>query len=106
MLAGAEDAAALAAGDAPPADEDQSVDWAAVLARVCERGETECAVCLAPLARAEACGVAVLSCSHVLHAECIASFEAFQGLARPGAGRCPVCRGAYVRRCFATGPAV
>jgi hypothetical protein len=84
-------------------DSEQAVDWGPVLARVCERGETECAMCLCPLAREEGCGVAVLSCSHVLHADCIGSFEAFQG-GRRGTGRCPMCRGAYVRRCFAAGP--
>lgn len=83
----------------PP--DDGQVDWATVIARACERGETECAVCLGALAREEGDGgVAVLSCSHVLHVQCVASFEAFQGFAL-GTGRCPVCRGAYVRRCFA-----
>ncbi|KAI8467073.1 MAG: hypothetical protein J3K34DRAFT_482508 [Monoraphidium minutum] len=111
-------AAAAAAAAASTIEEEDAaaeaaVDWASVLARACERGEAERAVCLGALAQGEGRrAVAVLSCSHVLHAACVESFEAFQALPPPprggGAGRparrCPVCRGAYVRRCFAAEP--
>jgi hypothetical protein len=60
----------------------------------------DCAVCLAPLMRRQGQGVAALSCSHVLHTDCIAAFEAFE-MCRGGRASCPVCRQAYSRREFA-----
>jgi hypothetical protein len=80
----------------PPSDD----EWAAALSRACERGEVDCAVCLAPLARREGQDVAALSCSHVFHGDCIAAFEAFE-MCRGGVASCPVCRQAYSRRVFA-----
>lgn len=77
-----------------------AVDWEQVVGKVCERGETECAICLAPLAaQREAQGVCLLSCSHIFHAACVASFERFEQ-GRGGQASCPVCRSLYSRRCF------
>lgn len=80
-----------------------STDWDLLLSQACQRGETECAVCLTALVRTkdtQAQGVAVLTCSHVFHVTCIAAFEAFE-VARGGCPTCPLCRAAYSRRCFA-----
>ncbi len=65
---------------------------------------TECAICMAearwgeppdaaPSRGASGKTVALLSCSHVLHAACIGSWEKFQA----GDATCPVCRAAYTR---------
>ena len=65
---------------------------------------TECAICMAEVqwgASAEhtrsrgaaSKTVALLSCSHVLHAACVASWEKFQA----GDATCPVCRASYSR---------
>ncbi len=67
---------------------------------------TDCAVCMAEArwggdalasvvdARGAAGkAVALLSCSHILHVDCIASWERFQA----GDATCPVCRAAYSR---------
>ena len=65
---------------------------------------TECAICMAEVqwgASAEhtrsrgaaSKTVALLSCSHILHAACVASWEKFQA----GDATCPVCRASYSR---------
>eukprot|EP00775_Hariotina_reticulata_P004046 gene4046-biopygen5765 len=78
-----------------------AVSWEAVVGQACERGETDCAICLGPLAATrETKGVALLSCSHTFHMQCVLSFEAFE-TARSGQPSCPICRAAYTRRCFA-----
>jgi hypothetical protein len=78
-----------------------AVNWEAVVGQACERGETECAICLGPLvAPREAAGVALLSCSHIFHMQCVVSFEEFE-TARSGQPSCPICRAVYSTRCFA-----
>jgi len=64
---------------------------------------TDCAICMAearwgaaahaPTRGAAAKTVALLTCSHVLHAACVASWERFQA----GDATCPVCRAGYSR---------
>jgi hypothetical protein len=77
-----------------------AVDWDQVISSACQRAETECAICLGPLtAQRETQGVALLSCSHILHVSCVSSFEQFQQ-GRGCQSSCPVCRAAYTRRCF------
>lgn len=75
-------------------------DWAMIISRACHRGETECAICLCPLARRQQEGVALLSCSHTFHMQCIVSFEQFEQ-GRGGSASCPVCRATYGKMCFA-----
>lgn len=79
---------------------DVDADWSCVVSKACHRAETECAICLSPLSRREQEGIALLSCSHVFHMQCVLSFEAFE-CGRGGKPSCPVCRAAYTRRCFA-----
>lgn len=100
-------------------------DWEAVLARCLERdGQPECAVCLAPLGqlcsgarqgggsssnagqgagrgrhRRQASatgGIAVLSCTHGFHSDCLSAVEAF-AVASELAPCCPCCRSTYAR---------
>jgi hypothetical protein len=75
------------------------VDWEATISRACSREETDCAICLGPLAKKEGQGLALLSCSHVFHVTCVTAFESFAA-SRRDVPSCPVCRGAYARRCF------
>eukprot|EP00879_Flechtneria_rotunda_P028159 GHRR01030240.1.p1 GENE.GHRR01030240.1~~GHRR01030240.1.p1 ORF type:complete len:432 (+),score=162.70 GHRR01030240.1:83-1378(+) len=78
-----------------------AVDWEAVVSKACQRNETECAICLASLtAKRETEGLALLSCSHTFHMQCVLSFERFEA-GRGGQPSCPVCRSTYSRRCFA-----
>lgn len=93
-------APASSAHHAGAASEAVAVDWEQVISTACQRAETECAICLAPLtAQRETQGVALLSCSHILHVSCVSSFENFQQ-GRGCEPSCPVCRAAYTRRCF------
>ncbi|MEW5306773.1 MAG: hypothetical protein WDW36_009213 [Sanguina aurantia] len=75
------------------------VDWPAVVALASGRGDAECPICLGELHRRGSAAIAWLSCSHCLHLECIAAFEAFE-LSSGGTPCCPVCRSGYQRRCF------
>ncbi|KAG1658906.1 hypothetical protein FOA52_012582 [Chlamydomonas sp. UWO 241] len=91
-------------GDGARAAKKVGVDWQAVCSASAARGETECPICIAPLARTGkrtrgGGHVATTSCSHVFHLDCVMAFEAFE-LAHGSAPSCPVCRSAYQRRCF------
>ena len=99
------DSAPAAASDGIHYDEQQQllgqveVDWEAIISRACSREETDCAICLGPLAKKEGQGLALLSCTHVFHVACVAAFEGFAA-SRRDVPSCPVCRGSYIRRCF------
>ena len=68
------------------------MEWADVEATARARGITECPVCLGALCAGEP--LTLLSCSHVYHERCLASFERFS-LGAPC--RCPVCRAVYTK---------
>lgn len=104
----------------------QQHDWEAAIARCLGRDEQpECAICLIPLgqqcssgAGSRGCstgrgsvskggkhtniqsqrlaGIAVLSCSHAYHADCLSAFEAF-AVSSDLPTVCPCCRAAYAR---------
>ncbi|KAL4440250.1 hypothetical protein ABPG75_003251 [Micractinium tetrahymenae] len=99
----------------------QQHDWETAIARCLERDEQpECAICLAPLGQLcsghgggskgssgkggrpkanqaqRPAGVAVLSCSHAYHADCLSAFEAF-AVSSDLSAACPCCRSAYAR---------
>eukprot|EP00878_Enallax_costatus_P006691 GHUV01007015.1.p1 GENE.GHUV01007015.1~~GHUV01007015.1.p1 ORF type:complete len:262 (+),score=88.64 GHUV01007015.1:557-1342(+) len=76
-----------------------NIDWKQIVSKACQRGETECAICLCPLARRQQEAVALLSCSHTFHMQCVVSFEQFEQ-GRGGRASCPVCRASYVKKCF------
>lgn len=69
-------------------------EWLAARARALERAVSECPICMVELAPGRA--QALLSCSHVFHASCAASFELFAHGA--GALGCPVCRQPFHKR--------
>lgn len=69
-----------------------AMDWAGVEATARGRGLTECPVCLGALCVGEP--LSLLSCSHVYHERCLASFERFS---LGAACRCPVCRDVYTK---------
>lgn len=80
------------------------IDWKDVLARAASREDNDCAVCmcsisLRPVKRQSKSDppldlrpIALLSCSHVFHDKCIASFELYRKEDIP---QCPMCRCAY-----------
>ena len=71
----------------------------AVLERAAARREVNCAICLEPLQRQQRgcmAPVALLSCSHVFHESCVASFETFAA-ARQQQPVCPCCCAAFTR---------
>lgn len=68
------------------------MEWAGVEATARARGLTECPVCLGALCAGEP--LTLLSCSHVYHERCLASFERFS---LGAACRCPVCRAVYTK---------
>ena len=104
----------------------QQLEWEAAISRCLERDDNpECAICLHQLScsstgqssghgsssSSSSCsrggrhaerqgqrpaGIAVLSCSHAFHADCLSAFEAFAVSSdlRPA---CPCCRAAYAR---------
>ena len=74
-------------------------DWVAAEAAARGRGCSECPVCLGALGEKDE--LSLLSCSHVYHARCLASFERFSLGA--GGGRCPVCRAFYTKTPFQLG---
>ena len=53
------------------------VDWHATAALAQSRGLGDCPVCLAPLGGSHGEVLSLLSCTHVFHAKCLASFERF-----------------------------
>ena len=77
-----------------------SIDWEHAEEVARERGLADCPVCLAPLCAATGQGdatepLALLSCTHVFHRRCLASFERFS---ITPACLCPVCRSAYSKQ--------
>ena len=73
-----------------------TTDWVEIEARARERGLGDCPVCLGPLVTARGAeGLVLLSCSHVFHDKCLASFERFSIALTC---KCPVCRSAYTKR--------
>ncbi|KNC46513.1 RING finger protein 32 [Thecamonas trahens ATCC 50062] len=68
-------------------------EWQAVYLRALDRGCDECTICLGSLADPQR-PPTLLSCSHVFHAACIASFEAFTLEATP---TCPICRAPFAK---------
>jgi len=72
-----------------PAPKLTGEQWSEVRARARERGQTEhdepCPICQEEFKGSEQ---VLLSCSHVFHRACLASFEKFAGKARV----CPICR--------------
>ena len=81
----------------PPAKLTQE-EWQQVAAQSRQRDDStrECPICMDTF-RTEA--QVILSCSHVFHAACLASFERFAGKAS-----CPLCRSAnYEKRLFEEG---
>ncbi|KDO16491.1 hypothetical protein SPRG_15617 [Saprolegnia parasitica CBS 223.65] len=66
--------------------------WTTALAKATARNEAECPICLNAMS---AKAVTLLSCSHVLHAECLVAFESFNIYE---VHLCPVCRGHYESR--------
>ena len=72
------------------------LDWRAIESQARERGLGDCPVCLSALCGAGGAAgrepLALLSCSHVFHKRCLASFERFS--VAPVC-LCPVCRSAY-----------
>ncbi len=71
------------------------ISWADVEATATSRGLGDCPVCLAPLAMSDS--LTLLSCSHVFHDKCLASFERFSLSTNC---LCPVCRQSYIKRPF------
>lgn len=69
-----------------------SIDWARTEAVARGRGLGDCPVCLQPLRESER--LSLLSCTHVFHCKCLASFESFH--IGPTCA-CPVCRAAYTK---------
>ncbi|OQR93571.1 hypothetical protein ACHHYP_20098 [Achlya hypogyna] len=68
--------------------------WGDALRKVwaTERDEKECPICLNAI---ESKAVTLLSCSHLLHSDCLCAFEAFNIYE---VHLCPVCRGQYTSR--------
>jgi hypothetical protein len=81
-----------------------SKEWSSIESRVAKRGaeHDDCPICLEALGQQD---ISVLSCGHLLHSACIASFERFQ--VQDGRARmCPVCKHEnYQRRPWKTPPA-
>lgn len=95
-------AAASSSTSGQDSDDGPSVsptDWDRILTTVFGRSERECAICLGNLRRKGGQGVAVLSCSHIFHTDCVTSFEAFE-VSRGGKASCPVCRSFYKKQLF------
>lgn len=67
-------------------------DWSAIEHAARSRGLGDCPVCLNAMGDGEA--LTLLSCTHVFHARCLASFERFS--IKPVCS-CPVCRATHYR---------
>eukprot|EP00899_Mesostigma_viride_P003560 jgi/Mesvir1/13204/Mv06163-RA.1 len=74
-------------------------DWDEIRARIRDRGEDECPICICPLTKKGAVGIAILSCAHAFHSNCILAFEKYNAcFAKADVGHaCPVCRTNYKR---------
>eukprot|EP01029_Cantina_marsupialis_P027805 TRINITY_DN774023_c0_g1_i1.p1 TRINITY_DN774023_c0_g1~~TRINITY_DN774023_c0_g1_i1.p1 ORF type:complete len:313 (+),score=53.66 TRINITY_DN774023_c0_g1_i1:193-1131(+) len=66
------------------------VDWDEVRGRAENRLDTECAICLGSFAQGQ---LVLLSCSHMLHSQCLQSFEDFSDNKI-----CPCCRKANYQK--------
>lgn len=77
-----------------------AVDWAATEATARLRGLGDCPVCLVVMGEGEP--LALLSCSHVFHPRCLASFERFS--ISPTPCLCPVCRASYTKTTIGASP--
>ena len=73
----------------------EPIDWGHCEEVARERGLGDCPVCLTSLDVAGKDGVVLLSCTHVFHARCLASFERFS--IAPVCS-CPVCRATYTKQ--------
>ena len=95
------DGAPSAASDpqaAPPAEEEKrEVDWEGLKCTARKRKDKTCPICIGPLARKLRGNVALLSCSHMFHEDCIQLFELFQE-AEQSKPMCPLCRAEYEKK--------
>jgi len=106
--------AALPALPSPSAaqGEHDTIDWDKVETAALTRNEQDCAICLGDLGGPDK-QKALTSCSHLFHAQCLASFERFatavsadrhrQTLAAeptPQCPTCPCCRSEYQKRLY------
>lgn len=72
-------------------------EWAMVRRKAVLRGDEKCAICVSAFgSSSKRRHVALLSCSHVLHAACCAAFEEYN----KGTPHCPICRSEYTRILF------
>ncbi|KAF0682544.1 Aste57867_25342 [Aphanomyces stellatus] len=73
--------------------------WLDMLTRATARDEKECPICINPIDATKT--VTLLSCSHVLHADCLDAFESFNIYE---VHLCPVCRSHYESKALQNGP--
>jgi len=59
------------------------------------RKETECPICISTMEKKKC---VMLSCSHLFHSKCLASYEKFTVTNNSKAPACPICRSAYLKR--------
>jgi hypothetical protein len=84
----------------------ERVDWNAVYQQACERDFRECPICMTSLTNSNNSRmIALLSCGHVYHGNCIGNFEKFRSEDGNGSGKiinntCPCCRQFYQKRLF------
>jgi len=70
-------------------------DWNAILEKAYQRGIMDCPICMCPLDDGSERHLAVTSCTHVFHAQCLTSFENFDSFKEPS---CPCCRQPYQKK--------
>ncbi len=91
---------ALAEAGAPPPEENDAntltrEEWAMVRRKAVLRGDEKCAICVTAFGSStKRRHIALLSCSHVLHAACCAAFEEYN---KSSKNHCPICRAEYTR---------
>ena len=76
---------------------DRATDWGEVAAKARRRKDKTCPICIGPLERKLRGNVALLSCSHTFHEDCLCLFELFQ-IAEDAKPVCPLCRAEYEKK--------
>ncbi|QDZ18005.1 Ring zinc finger protein [Chloropicon primus] len=96
---GAEDSSAASNGKGAghPKEEKREIDWEGLKSKARKRKDKTCPICIGPLARKLRGDIALLSCSHCFHEDCIHLFELFQQ-AEDSKPICPLCRCEYEKK--------